>query len=283
MSAKLCPSLKFRAVNATTGAALAGGKVHTYEATSSTPKATYADTGAAAALTNPVILDSNGEAVIFLSSGFYKFTIADSSDVVQYSLDNVTADAPNVTGVVDIANGGTGQVTAAAAFNALSPMTDAGDIIIAGNGGVGTRLAKGTTTQVFHGGTVPSWSAVNLAADITGNLPVANGGSGETVLGAAYNADGAITTRNGSVVLTKGSAAAMTLLAPTVTTDDFKNLRIVSATAFAHTVTNVAPGFNGAGASKDVATFGGAVGDSMIVMAYQGVWLVLNLTNVTLG
>lgn len=283
MSAKLCPPLKFRAVNATTGLALAGGKVHTYEATSSTPKATYADAGAAAALTNPVILDSNGEAVIFLSSGFYKFTIADSSDVVQYSLDNVTADAPNVTGVVDIENGGTGQITAGAAFNALSPMTTAGDIIIAGNSGTATRLAKGADTDVLHGGTVPSWAAVNLAADITGNLPVANGGTGETVLGAAYNADGAITTRHGSVVLSKGSAAAMTLAAPISGTDDFKRLYIISSTAFAHTVTQTTPGFNGGGVAKDVATFGGAVGDSMIIMAYQGVWLVLNLTNVTLG
>lgn len=283
MSAKLCPPAKFRAVNAITGLALAGGKVHTYEATSSTPKAAYADAGGAAALPNPVILDSNGEAVIFLSSGFYKLTIADSSDVVQYSLDNVTADAPNVTGVVDIENGGTGQITKGAAFDALSPLTTAGDIIIAGNSGVGMRLAKGTTTQVLHSGTVPSYSAVNLAADITGNLPVANGGTGETVLGAAYNVDAEITTRNGSVVLTKGSAAAMTLAAPTVTTDDFKKLHIVAATAFAHLVTNTTPGFNGAGASKDVATFGGAVGDSMIIMAYQGVWLVLNLTNVVLG
>src|SRR5271154_2193569 len=40
---------------------------------------------------------------------------------------NIPGDAANVTGTVAIANGGTGQVTANAAFNALSPLTTKGD------------------------------------------------------------------------------------------------------------------------------------------------------------
>jgi hypothetical protein len=43
---------------------------------------------------------------------------------------NISGNAANVTGTVAIANGGTGQVTATAAFNALSPITSTGDLII---------------------------------------------------------------------------------------------------------------------------------------------------------
>lgn len=284
MSAKLMPAVGLRFVDANTGEALAGGKVYFYLAGTSAPKAVYADGDGVSALTNPVILDSNGEAQIWLGTGYYRVAVTDLNDVPQpqYDADDVSAYAENVSGIVAIANGGTGAATKAAGFDALSPLTTAGDILYGGAAGTGTRLAKGTANQVLHSGSVPSFSAVDLAADVTGTLPVANGGTGETSLGAAA-ADGAITTKHGSVAITKGSAAALTLAAPIVGTDDFKVLRIVATTAFVHTVTNAAPGFNAGGAGKDVATFGGAIGDSMEVMAYQGVWLVLNLTNVVLA
>jgi len=58
-----------------------------------------------------------------------------------------------------ILNGGTGQTTASAAFNALSPMTTAGDIIYGGTSGAGTRLGIGTTGQILTvAGGVPTWS-----------------------------------------------------------------------------------------------------------------------------
>ena len=79
-----------------------------------------------------------------------------------------------------IANGGTGQTTKSTAFNALSPMSAAGDLIYGGTSGSGTRLATGTTTQLLHGGTTPSWSAVSLTADVSGTLPVGNGGTNLT-------------------------------------------------------------------------------------------------------
>lgn len=65
-----------------------------------------------------------------------------------------------------------------------NPMTTAGDVIYGGASGVPTRLAAGTATQVLHSGTTPTWAAVTLTTDVTGTLPVANGGTGITSFGA---------------------------------------------------------------------------------------------------
>jgi hypothetical protein len=96
--------------------------------------------------------------------------------------------------------------------------------------------------------------------------------------------DGAITAKGGVVILNKGSAIAATLANPTATTDDGKLLQIMAITAQAHTVSNVGgAGFNGAGAGSDLATFGGAIGDSLILLAYQAKWYILNSINITLS
>lgn len=86
-----------------------------------------------------------------------------------------------------------------------------------------------------------------------------------------------------SVVITGGSATAATLAAPTAGVHDGKIMVITAGTAQAHTVTQTTPGFNNASTSGDVATFGGAIGDSMVIMAYNGVWNTISLRNVTLA
>ncbi len=62
---------------------------------------------------------------------------------------------------VPVADGGTGQSTALAGFDALSPMTTIGDILYGGASGTGTRLAKGTAGKVLtmnSGATAPEWA-----------------------------------------------------------------------------------------------------------------------------
>lgn len=83
---------------------------------------------------------------------------------------------------IAITNGGTGVTSKSAAFDALSPMTTAGDLIYGDTAGTGTRLAPGTSTQVLHGGTIPSWAALSLTTDVTGTLPVTSGGTGLSAL-----------------------------------------------------------------------------------------------------
>lgn len=64
---------------------------------------------------------------------------------------------------VPIADGGTGASTATAAFDALSPMTTAGDLIVGGASGTRTRLAAGATSghvlTSTGSGSAPSWQA----------------------------------------------------------------------------------------------------------------------------
>jgi phage head maturation protease len=101
----------------------------------------------------------------------------------------------------------------------------------------------------------------------------------------AASADGAIAVKNGTVYITKGTAAALTLADPVAGDDDGCELHIVSTTAAAHTVSNAAgSGFNAGGSAKDVATFGAAIGNCFNVEAYQGKWYVVGTpVGVTLG
>src|SRR5207253_7747068 len=61
-----------------------------------------------------------------------------------------------------------------------------GDIIYANGTTSMAKLAIGASNRVLHGGSsAPSYSAVSLTADVSGILPIANGGTNASVLGAA--------------------------------------------------------------------------------------------------
>lgn len=87
----LTPVLRSKFFNAGGTAALAGGKVYTYQAGTSTPQATYTDASGGTPNANPVILDANGEANIWFDPSLsYKVILQDSSGVQQWSVDNIT-------------------------------------------------------------------------------------------------------------------------------------------------------------------------------------------------
>lgn len=93
----------------------------------------------------------------------------------QATIPNLTGDITSsgltttYNGIVPINKGGTGQTTANASFNALSPLTTLGDLIYGAASGVGTRLAGNTTTtkqflsQTGNGtiSAIPVWSTVS--------------------------------------------------------------------------------------------------------------------------
>jgi hypothetical protein len=143
------PKLQFSDQN---GAPLAGGLVYTYEAGTTNLRTTYTTAAETTANPNPIVLDASGQADIFLQAGLgYKFLLQNSLATTIWTVDNVTAAgtmslqnassvnitggtigagvtlnatvnvaAGNIVGAVAIANGGTGQTTAAAARGALA-------------------------------------------------------------------------------------------------------------------------------------------------------------------
>jgi hypothetical protein len=77
---------------------------------------------------------------------------------------NTTGTAAGLSATLAIASGGTGQTTANAAFNALAP-----------------SQTSASGKYLKSDGTNTSWDALDIStADITGTLPVANGGTGVT-------------------------------------------------------------------------------------------------------
>ena len=80
----------------------------------------------------------------------------------------------HVTGTLPVGNGGTGQA---------SNLTQYGVVYGSTTTAMATSAA-GTATQVLHGNAAgaPTFSAVSLTADVSGTLPVANGGTGAITL-----------------------------------------------------------------------------------------------------
>ena len=76
----------------TTGLPLAGGKLYTYQAGSSTPLATYQDYNGLIPNANPIILGTDGRisGELWFSAGYnYKLVLKDSADVLIATYDNL--------------------------------------------------------------------------------------------------------------------------------------------------------------------------------------------------
>lgn len=85
----------------------------------------------------------------------------------------------SITGITDlaVADGGTGQGSALTQYGLIYGSTTTAM----------ASTAAGTSTQVLHGNAsgAPTFSAVSLTADVSGTLPLANGGTGVTTAPAA--------------------------------------------------------------------------------------------------
>lgn len=113
--------------------------------------------------------------------------------------------ASGVTGTLPIANGGTANTTAAAAFNALSPMTTVGDIIYGGTAGAGTRLAIGSAGNVLTvTGGIPSWAAPATSGTVT---------SVALSMPAIFSVAGSPITSSGTLAVTLATETANTVWA----------------------------------------------------------------------
>lgn len=138
-------------------------------------------------------------------------TISGSSNTIT----NVSL-STGVTGTLPIANGGTGNTSASSAFNALSPITTTGDLIIGNGSNSATRLAIGANGYVLTSdGTTASWAAstggvTSFSAGTTGLTP-STGTTGAVTLagtlGVANGGTGATSLTANNVILGNGTSA----------------------------------------------------------------------------
>jgi hypothetical protein len=131
---------------------------------------------------------------------------------------------------VGIAYGGTGQTTASAGFNALSPVTSTGDLIVGNGTNSSTRLGIGSTGQVLtvSGGTATWAAAASGSGTVTSvSVTTANGVSGTvatatttpaislslgdiTPTSVALNSDAFLTRDAANILAQRNSTAAQT-------------------------------------------------------------------------
>lgn len=116
----------------------------------------------------------------------------------------------------------------------------------------------------------------NVTGDVTGNVTGGTVGAQQVITG-----DGAITVQTGQVILTKGSAAAITIAAPTVAQDKTE-ITVIAGSAQAHVITQGTVGFNAKGSSGTV-TFTAAIGNAVTLRAYNGNWYTANKNGVTVA
>ena len=150
--AGLTPSPK-QQIFGSDGLPLVGGKIYTYAGGTSTPIATYTDYTAATANTNPIILDSLGQANIWLvNTTSYKFIVKDADDVLLYTVDNIAIPldinsfgAPPPIGDVTPNTGAFTTLSATGAVTFGSTLTVAGQLTLNNTGAA--KLSVGTTGQ----------------------------------------------------------------------------------------------------------------------------------------
>ena len=92
------PKLQFFDLN---GAPLSGGKLYTYAAGTTTPLASYTDSTGNFANTNPIVLDSRGEANVWLAGAIYKFALYSATNVLIWTVDNINGSTFGVNATGD--------------------------------------------------------------------------------------------------------------------------------------------------------------------------------------
>lgn len=161
MTASLIPSPVMQFTDAT-GAPLVGGKVYTYAAGTTTPLASYTSYAATSSNTNPVILDSRGEAAIWFGNASYKVILKDSLDTLIWTSDNISAVVPMAYVAPGTANNllqsnGSAWASVAPSTITVGNATAATSVPLSGVTGTGTGVTTFLTTP----------SSANLAAALT--------------------------------------------------------------------------------------------------------------------
>ena len=209
---------------ATNGAITVAGTLALTNGGSGQTTAQAAMNAFAGAVTSGSYLRGNGTNVVMNT-----IQVADVPTLNQ----NTTGTAANVTGTVAILNGGTGQTTASAAFNALSPITTTGDLILGTGVNTASRLAIGANGYLLSSnGTTASWQpapasgVTTFSAGTTGLTPA-------TATGGAVILAGTLAVLNGGTGATNATDARTNLVAAkSGTNSDITELYALNGTSY---------------------------------------------------
>ena len=162
--AVVSPTAKAQFIDAA-GIPLAGGFVYTYVAGTTTPQATYTDAAASTPNSNPIVLDSRGEANIWLTGASYKFKLTDANGTEIWTVDNIappsTAVSPVFTTNVTISDNSPGpallitQLGAGAAIRVQDETDpDSSPFVVDSTGSVGIGIASPANKLDVAGGAI---------------------------------------------------------------------------------------------------------------------------------
>jgi microcystin-dependent protein len=183
------------------GQPLAGGKIYTYQAGSSTPLATYTDNTGSVANANPIVLGTDGRPAdeIWLTYGYnYKFILKDANDTTIQSYDNLygiigvqpTTGATIPAGMIAMWSGSIGSIPSGwylcDGSNGTPNLTDrfiigaGSSYAVNGNGGVATNtLVEANIPAHTHTATSTVTDPTHTHNILgTSNHYVADGGQG---------------------------------------------------------------------------------------------------------
>jgi len=188
---RLTPNAKQQFFDAN-GNPLAGGKLYTYAGGTTTLLATYTDSTGTTSNANPIILDSRGEANVWLTPGTsYKFKLTDANDVQIWVVDDIsvlsTASFGTVSSVsVVSANGLAGTVANPTTTPAITLSTSVTGLL-KGNGTAISAATAGTDYQAPITLTTTGTSGAATFTSNTLNIPQYAGGGGNISAWVNFN------------------------------------------------------------------------------------------------